>query len=96
MDSQTKAIELQKIFHKGYKTYWEETEAIIKYLESIEIVDVALDDVRLSLQEFEKAKRIAYLQGVTEYTIWADCVPNGNEICDKYQKELERLLSNEA
>ena len=28
------AIELQKIFHKDYKTYWEETEAIKKYLES--------------------------------------------------------------
>ena len=52
--------------------------------------------VRLSLQELEKIKRIAWLQGVTEYTIWADCVPNGNEICDKYQEELERLLSNEA
>jgi len=52
--------------------------------------------VRLSLKELEKIKRIAWLQGVTEYTIWADCVPNGDEICDKYQEELERLLSNEA
>jgi len=27
------AIDLQVIFHRGYKTYWEETQAIIDYLE---------------------------------------------------------------
>jgi len=31
--TQNEAIELQKIFHKGYKTYWEETEAIKSHLE---------------------------------------------------------------
>ena len=66
--------------------------------QNLEDKDKALHigSVRLSLQELEKIKRIAYLQGVTEYTIWADYVPNGDEICDKYQEELEMLLSNEA
>lgn len=54
-----------------------------------------LSVVVLSLQELENIKRIAYLKGVTKYTIWADYVPNGNVICDEYQEELERLLSNE-
>ena len=61
-----------------------------------EVLDLIDKYVRLKCKELEKIKRIAYLQGVTKYTIWADCVPNGNEICDKYQKELKRLLSNEA
>jgi len=34
MDLQSEAIELQKIFHKDYKTYWEETEAIKNHLEA--------------------------------------------------------------
>ena len=34
MDLQNEAIELQKIFHKEYKTYWEETEAIKAHLEA--------------------------------------------------------------
>lgn len=42
-------------------------------------------------KEVEKAIRIALLKGATEYTIWADYVPNGNEICDKYQEELKNL-----
>lgn len=35
--------------------------------------------------------RIAYLEGITTYTSWADCIPNGNEICDKHEKELKEL-----
>ena len=34
MDLQNEAIEIQKIFHKDYKTYWEETEAIKVHLEA--------------------------------------------------------------
>jgi hypothetical protein len=45
MDIETKAIELQKIFQQGHKTYWEETEAIKKYLETTEPVDVVLANV---------------------------------------------------
>lgn len=52
--------------------------------------------VMLSLPDVEKRERIAYLKGVTEYTIWADYVPDGDNKCDKYQDELEKLLSNEA
>lgn len=36
-------------------------------------------------------KRIEWLKGVTEYTIWADSVPNGNDICDKFELELKQL-----
>ena len=34
MDLQNEAIELQKVFHQDYKTYWEETEAIKAHLEA--------------------------------------------------------------
>ena len=34
MDLQNEAIELQKVFHQDYKTYWEETEAIKTHLEA--------------------------------------------------------------
>ena len=34
MDLQNEAIEIQKIFHQDYKTYWEETEAIKAHLEA--------------------------------------------------------------
>lgn len=69
MDLQTKAIELQKIFHQDYKTYWEETEAIKKYLESTEPVDVVLADVSDSLIEFnEEVDRMMGLYGNSRYT----------------------------
>ena len=34
MNFQNEAIELQKVFHQDYKTYWEETEAIKAHLEA--------------------------------------------------------------
>lgn len=34
MDLQNEAIELQKVFYKDYKTYWEETKAIKAHLEA--------------------------------------------------------------
>ena len=43
-------------------------------------------------KEVEKAIRISLLKGLTYYTIWADYVPNGNKICDKYQEELKNLI----
>lgn len=41
-----------------------------------------------------KGLRIAYLKGILEHNIWADSMPNGNEICDEYEKELQELLKN--
>ena len=52
-----------------------------------------LDGVMLSSAELSKKERIAYLKGVTEYTVWADCVPNGNEKCDSYIEELRKINS---
>ncbi len=43
-------------------------------------------------ENLKKGLRIAYLKGILEYNIWADNIPNGNEICDAYVKELEELL----
>jgi len=44
-------------------------------------------------EELNRIKRIEWLKGVTEYTIWADYVPNGNSICDKFEDELKELLN---
>lgn len=40
-------------------------------------------------------ERIAYLKGITKYTVWADYITNGDELCDKFQEELRRLTSSE-
>ena len=69
---------------------------MVEYAKYFHEEKLKLLPIMLSLQELEKIKRIAWLKGVTEFTIWADCIPNGNEICDKYQEELKVLLSNEA
>jgi len=66
MDIQTKAIELQKIFHKGYKTYWEETEAIKKFLETAEPVNVDLANIGGSFCECKDEQNIRR-EGVMEY-----------------------------
>lgn len=71
------------------------TESGEETLTELRVIKEALSQptVVFSLQKLEDIKRIAYLQGVTEYTIWADYVPNGNEICDKYQEELKNLIN---
>lgn len=35
----------------------------------------------------EKAIRVAYLEGILEYSIWADHVLNGDTKCDEFVKE---------
>lgn len=39
-----------------------------------------------------KAMKITHLKALTECSIWADYIPNGNKICDDYIKELDELL----
>jgi len=35
---------------------------------------------------------IAYIEGILEYAIWADVVPDGNRICDEYEDRLKELM----
>ena len=44
---------------------------------------------------YEKQKRITYLEGILKFTIWADNLPNGNEICDEFEAELKKLKKDE-
>ena len=66
MDLQNEAIELQKVFHKDYKTYWEETEAIKAHLEArfkaLGLYDVAKRSEQLICQCDEPADN-AYPNG---------------------------------
>lgn len=45
-------------------------------------------------KESNKNERIAFLKGITTYSIWADSVPNGDELFEKYKNELEELLKD--
>ena len=38
-----------------------------------------------------KLTRIVYLEGITYYSIWADHILDGNELCDEYEEELKSL-----
>ena len=38
-----------------------------------------------------KSLKIAYLTDLLEYSVWADCVPNGDAICNEYQEILKNL-----
>ena len=54
-----------------------------------------IDKIKIEFKETRK-ERIAYLKGITKYTIWADSVPGGDKLCDDYQEELERLEKEEV
>lgn len=43
-------------------------------------------------EEVLRGIRIAYLSALSEYSIWADHVPNGDDLLEKYRKELKQLL----
>ena len=77
----------------------DETHNAIELEDFNDVADAILSLCSSSLQlkekgvELNRIKRIEWLKGVTEYTIWADYVPNGNSICDKFEDELKYLQS---
>lgn len=65
MDLQNEAIELQKVFHRDYKTYWEETEAIKAHLEA-RFKALGLYDVSKSLNMEHNATSVEYAEAIID------------------------------
>lgn len=79
------ALKISKIVHDNCDNVPHDIG--LKIVESLSLSPVGVS----SSDNLEKEKRKAYLKGVTEYTIWADFMPNGDAICDAYQEELRQL-----
>lgn len=51
------------------------------------------DNIILTGKSKIELMEIAYLKGITEYSIWADCIRNGDAKYEEYEKRLSILLN---
>lgn len=97
MNLQNEAIEIQKILHQDYKTYWEETEAIKTYLESrfkaLGLYDVSQCNELLADEKCDKLihELDNYARNYDNYDYG---LPTGVEDDDPQLKEMRLLVKN--